>query len=543
MEKIVQELEKVTACLVLFFVTFQQSQSDEKEYLMSTNEGAISLEAGDILPVWRKICFAIGGAPYQMTSTVIGFFISIFLLEVAEIRPYYVAIILICGKIWDAITDPLCGYLVSRTDTRFGKFRPWILFSAPLACGAYFAVWYVPDFSEEEKFAWYFIAYCLFQGFLTGLHVPFTSLTMYISNSQRERDSATAYRMVSEATGVLLAVVIQGQLVNKYRTAGDCSEEATVSSADLQNQKDSYMWGSFVMIGIYLVCSVTVFFGTKEKKAFTGEDHANFFSDLKTVLTFGPYLKLSLSFLFLSLAIQIVQGNLALYCTHTLHLGDQFANFILALLVSAILSMPLWQKCLLKFGKKSVYAAGMMIFIPILISQLYLERNVYAYFVVVILAGLSISVSLLLPWSMLPDVLDMFMLEKGVRKDAIFYAFYVFFNKLSTGVALGISQAVLELGGYKKGECRQAESVGLTLRMLVVPGPVIFVLIALLFLWSYPIDEKRRQQIKKEVMARRVKAERDETGSEHKSPSSQAQDVVFKSDISYESIDVSSTGV
>ncbi|KAK3612658.1 hypothetical protein CHS0354_042186 [Potamilus streckersoni] len=296
--------------------TWMESQSDEKEYLLSTDEGAISLEADDILPVWRKICFAIGGAPYQMTSTVVGFFISIFLLEVAEIRPYYVAIILICGKIWDAITDPLCGYLVSRTDTRFGKFKPWILFSAPLACGAYFALWHVPDFSEEEKFAWYFVAYCLFQGLLTGLHVPFTSLTMYISHSQKERDSATAYRMVSEATGVLLAVVIQGQLVNKYRTAGECSEEATVSPTDLQNQ----------------------------------------------------------------------------------------------------------------------------IFLPILISQLYLEESymLIGYNICRFAEDMHVlwDVTIAQRRSMLPDVLDMFMLEKGVRKDAIFYSFYVFFNKLSTGFAL-----------------------------------------------------------------------------------------------------------
>lgn len=465
-------------------------------------------EAEKPLPLWRKICFAVGGAPYQTTNTVINFFISIFLLEVAKIPPEYASIILFAGKAWDAITDPTCGYLVHKTDTRLGKFRPWILLSAPLACGAYFCLWYVPDISDTGKFVWYFCFYCGFQMFLSGLHVPYTSMTMAVTSSQKDRDSVTAYRMVSEAFGVLLAVVVEGQLVGKYRKSGDCAENGKVSDDQISKEKEAYVLGAIVVVSAYMVCAFTVFIGTKEKHGFTVADSAGFFSGARQVLTFRPYVLLCTSFLFLSLAIAIVQGNLALFCTHSLKMGDEFSYFILVLLVSTILAMPCWQKAIVKFGKKTTFATGMIVFIPVLIVQLYIpEGKVYVYYPIVVIAGLGISVALLLPWSMLPDVIDEFLLKYGTRKESIFYSFYVFFNKLSVGVGLGISQAVLALGGYETGECDQPSSVALALQMLVVPGPVVFTLIALVALWAYPIDENRRKEIKQAIRVKLRKRE------------------------------------
>ncbi|XP_048761894.2 sodium-dependent lysophosphatidylcholine symporter 1-like [Ostrea edulis] len=493
------------------------------------------------LPVWRKLCYAVGGPPYQITNTVINFFLSIFLLEVAEIRPSYVAIIVFGGKVWDAITDPLCGYFVNNTRSRFGQFKPWILLSTPLACTAYFFLWYVPDFNEEAKLAWYFIFYCLFQGFLSGIHVPYTSLTMYISKNQRERDSATAYRMVFEALGVLMAATVQGVFVNSTRVAGNCEkdgdETVTATPEQLNDEKWSYIEGTIVVICVYSVCAVVCVLGTKECDDVIDGRQGGFLTGLRAVLTFKPYIRLYTCFLFQSLAIAIVQGNLALFCTHSLDLGDYFSTFIIILLVSSIVSMPIWQMLLKKFGKKSTFAAGMILFIPILISQLYIDDNIYLYIPILVLGGFSIAVALLLPWSMLPDVLDEFMLVTGERKDAIFYSFYVFFNKLAAGLGLGLSQVALQLGGYKSGACEQSKDVDLALRLLVVPGPVVFVLIALLFLWAYPIDEDRRMYNKKRLEEMRENNER-------KPDSPIPPDEYIKDQsLSYESVIVTSTEI
>ncbi|KAI8774071.1 sodium-dependent lysophosphatidylcholine symporter 1-B [Biomphalaria glabrata] len=497
-----------------------EPQKNQKYAVIERSDSEANL-VGDVLPLWRKLCFAVGGAPYQVTSTVIGFFLNIFLLEVALMQPRYVSIILFSGKAWDAITDPSIGVLVQKTNTRWGKMRPWILFSAPLACTCYFLLFYIPwdittndkgsnvvDASDSSKLGFYFAAYCLFQGFLTCLHVPYTAMTMYITTQQKERDAITFIRMAFEASGVLLAVVVQGLFVGDTRCKGD---EQHTNGTSLEVQKEAYFHSSMVVVSLYMLCCLTVFFGTKEKKGFIEENKEHtlgFFTGMKTVFTFKPYLWASLTFLFLTIAIQIVQGNIALYCTHALKEGEDFSKFVFVLLIISIVSMPLWHFVSQRFGKKNAYATGMVLFIPLLFAQLYLpSKSKIIYYFVNAIAGLCISVSFLLPWSVLPDVLDLYMLEKGLRHDALFYSFYVFFNKLASGVALAVSQLALEFGGYISGECQQPDSVGDTLRYLIAPGPVILMLMALFCLYMYPIDEKKRIWIKEQITNKTIEVD------------------------------------
>ncbi|KAK3572889.1 hypothetical protein QTP86_009894 [Hemibagrus guttatus] len=144
--------------------------------------------------ICSKLCFAIGGAPYQITGSALGFFLQMFLLDVAQLEPFYASIILFAGRVWDAITDPTVGFLVSRSQwTRHGRMMPWIVLSTPFAVLSYFLIWVVPPV-EKGKVMWYLFFYCMFQSLQTCFHVPYSALTMFISSSQKERDSATAYR-------------------------------------------------------------------------------------------------------------------------------------------------------------------------------------------------------------------------------------------------------------------------------------------------------------------------------------------------------------
>jgi Na+/melibiose symporter-like transporter len=126
-------------------------------------------------------------------------------------------------------------------------------------------------------------------------------------------------------------------------------------------------------------------------------------------------------------------------------------------------------------------------------------------YLIAVICGLSVSVSFLLPWSMIPDVIDEFMIKTGERKEPIFYSFFVFFTKFASGIAVAISQLVLELVNYKdcpNGCCPepQPEAVGFSLRLLVVPLPVVMLIISLVLLWFHPINEKRRLEIKEKLI-------------------------------------------
>uniref|UniRef100_A0A671XIS9 MFSD2 lysolipid transporter A, lysophospholipid n=1 Tax=Sparus aurata TaxID=8175 RepID=A0A671XIS9_SPAAU len=434
------------------------------------------------LSVWSKLCYAIGGAPYQITGSALGFFLQIYLLDVAQLDPSHASIILFVGRAWDAITDPTVGFLVSRSRwTGIGRMMPWILFSTPFAVMTYFLIWYVPPF-EQGKIYWYLIFYCLFQSMQTCFHVPYSALTMFISKDQKERDSATAYRMMVEVLGTVLGTAIQGQIV------GDVTLDET---------KQAYLIASGVICIIYILCAIILVLGVKEQEETIRKNSMplTFRQGLWLVMSHGPYIKLVIGFLFTSLAFMLLEGNFALFITYALGHRKDFQNILLVIMLSGALTIPLWQWFLTRYGKKKAVYFGMTWAIPFMILIISVKSNLIISYLVSMAAGVSVAAAFLLPWSMLPDVVDDFKVRNPDihGHEALFYSYYVFFIKFASGVSLGISTLSMKFAGYVTGSCSQPEAVILTLKVLVSPVPVVLIVVGLLILRTYPIDEDRRQ--------------------------------------------------
>ncbi|XP_053124780.1 sodium-dependent lysophosphatidylcholine symporter 1 isoform X2 [Hemicordylus capensis] len=470
------------------------------------------------LSICSKICYAIGGAPYQITGCALGFFLQIYLLDVAQLDPFYASIILFVGRVWDAVTDPLVGFFISKTPwTRFGRLMPWVIFSTPFAVIAYFLIWFVPDLSWGQ-IMWYLFFYCIFQTLVTCFHVPYSALTMFISREQSERDSATAYRMTVEVLGMVLGTAIQGQIVGQANAPcipGPLSLNITNSSSvameELNNTHDTgsltgtrnaYMIAAGVIGGIYILCAIILWAGVREKREsseFQSDEPVSFFQGLKLVMNYGPYIKLIAAFLFTSLAFMLLEGNFALFCTYTLGFRNEFQNILLAIMLSATLTIPFWQWFLIRFGKKTAVYIGISSATPFLLLVVILKSNLIVTYIVAVAAGISVAAAFLLPWSMLPDVVDDFKLQNPDSRghEAIFFSFYVFFTKFASGVSLGISTLSLHVAGYKTRGCSQPEEVNLSLKVLVCAAPILLIIIGLLLFKLYPIDEDRRRKNKK----------------------------------------------
>lgn len=470
------------------------------------------------LSVCNKLCYAVGGAPYQVTGCALGFFLQIYLLDVALVDPFSASIILFVGRAWDAFTDPLVGFCISKSSwTRLGRLMPWIIFSTPLAVVAYFLIWFVPDFPRGQAL-WYLIFYCLFETLVTCFHVPYSALTMFISTEQSERDSATAYRMTVEVLGTVLGTAIQGQIVGQANAPclpdpGDSalaseSGNRTHSISSLRQMQNAYLLAAGVISSIYIICAVILTLGVRERREPHETQQAepvSFFRGLRQVMSHGPYVKLIAAFLFTSLAFMLVEGNFALFCTYTLGFRNEFQNLLLAIMLSATFTIPIWQWFLTRFGKKTAVYIGISSAVPFLILVALMESNLIVTYVVAIAAGISVAAAFLLPWSMLPDVIDDFHLKQphSHGTEPIFFSFYVFFTKFASGVSLGISTLSLDFAGYQSRGCSQPARVKFTLKMLVTMTPIVLILLGLLLFKLYPIDEEKRRQNKKALQALR----------------------------------------
>ncbi|KAG7472311.1 hypothetical protein MATL_G00107590 [Megalops atlanticus] len=437
-----------------------QTTEEQKSVLARDNEGD-SCQSG--IPLSRKVCYAVGGAPYQMTANAKGFFMQIFLLDIVQMNAFHVSLILFLGRAWDAISDPLVGYIVSNSGkTRFGKLIPWLVFTTPFGVLSYIMMWFTPQdtMSPAFSFSWYFTMCCLFDTFMSCYHVPYSSLNMFLGGDQKDRDSATGYRMGVEVFATLAGAAIQGQIVGVYhaKTAHACSQMnhsgqalQNISSRltdTLHNTRRAYVIAAVILGALYLLCCLVLFLGVKEQLAplsTLNRIRMPYISGMKMVVKHTPYVRLVFGFLFASLAFQMAQGNFALFCTHAAGLGAYFQHLVLILLTAASLSTPLWQTLLMKLGKKTTIFIGLAIYAPTLIIIASVRSNFPVYVLMSILAGSSLAALYLLPWSMLPDVVDDFKVKNPTCKDLepIFYSCYVFFNKFGGGMSVGISTMAL----------------------------------------------------------------------------------------------------
>uniref|UniRef100_A0A671UG10 MFSD2 lysolipid transporter B, sphingolipid n=1 Tax=Sparus aurata TaxID=8175 RepID=A0A671UG10_SPAAU len=478
-------------------------------------------ELGHKLTLCSKLCFAIGGAPKEVAASATAFFLQIYLLDIAQINAFQASMVLFIGKAWGAVTDPVVGFFITKSRwTKIGRLMPWMVGCTPFLVVSYFYLWFVPPFISG-RFIWYLGFYCLYQTLITCFHVPYSALTMFLSTDQRERDSATAYRMTMEVLGTLVGAAIQGQIVScnvalfcllqpsyqiKSKSQRSNLELASDLCADLgvrllQCRGSSRIASERIhrlsLIACYSILSharvLIPRVSVSDPYAPRTEKQIPFYQGFILVMRHGPYLTLTAAFLFITVAIQLIQSNFVLFCTYAADLRDHFQNIVLTILLSAVISIPLWQWFLQRFGKKTAAFCGITWIMPFTMMLVFIPNVVVAY-VVAVSSGLSVAASLLLPWSMLPDVVDDFRLANPYSKghEAIFYSFYVFFTKFAAGISLGVSTLCLEFAGYDTGACKQPAPVVYTLKLLIGAAPVAFIVTGLMILLLYPISEDVR---------------------------------------------------
>uniref|UniRef100_A0A8C6SI31 Major facilitator superfamily domain containing 2B n=1 Tax=Neogobius melanostomus TaxID=47308 RepID=A0A8C6SI31_9GOBI len=474
------------------------------------------------LTLCSKLCFAIGGAPKEVAASATAFFLQIYLLDVAQINAFQASMVLFIGKAWGAATDPVIGFFITKTGwTRIGRLMPWMIGCTPFLIIAYFYLWFVPPFINC-RFIWYLGFYCLYQTLITCFHVPYSALTMFLSTEQKERDSATAYRMTMEVLGTLVGAAIQGQIVASAHTRKHCRQfnvsaagsHGNVSRAEIvRSLVRSQDYLSWIVLGQIFSLSLTVChlirfmlftsvcypdpYGPKSEKK------TSFYQGFVLVMRHGPYLTLTAAFLFITVAIQLVQSNFVLFCTYAADLKDHFQNIVLTILVSAVISIPVWQWFLERFGKKTAAFCGItvsaMFRVYGIINTLNWIQTLSIHFLEDYdIAQQFFTLSLCICArcrSMLPDVVDDFRLANPFSRghEAIFYSFYVFFTKFASSISLGSPRSVWsKFAGYDTGACKQPAPVVYTLKLLIGAAPVAFIVTGLLILLLYPISEDVR---------------------------------------------------
>ena len=443
-----------------------------------------------MLPPLKKrdiINYSIGDFGINLNFQLIGFFLAYFYTDVFGISPGHVAGLLVAARLWDAINDPVMGFIADKTRTKWGRFRPYVFFGAIPLNLMLVACFYVPDLSVELKVLYAYVTYILHGMVFTAVGLPYSSISAVMTQDQQERSLISTLRM-------FFAVIIAMSIVN-IGTRPFISRFYPESEAD----------GFFALAVIYAIISsaVLIYVGIKSKERLDFEPERYRLTDISKIIFSNKMLLILGSAMFFNTCIWVIANSVALYYfKYILGNTDLYSVFFWYMLpanVLGVISTPILTKI---YGKRNVFILGSAIVVVANLVRHFLPGDEFATFTAIsMLASMAMMFCSCCQWGMVPDTVEYGHWKSGIRSEGIPFAFFSFAFK--AGMALGgaFSMIVLEKTGYiANTELNEASRTAVIWLYNIVPaGCSVACIIALIF---YKLDGERFSQILTDLEAR-----------------------------------------
>lgn len=444
------------------------------------------------ITIKEKIAYGSGDLANNFIFTTVNTFLLVFYTDVVGIAPAVAGAILLGARFWDAVNDPIMGMLVDRTQTRWGKFRPYLLFGAiPFGLVAVLAFSSPAFLSDTGRIVYAVITYVLLGMVYTAVNTPYGALTSAMTQDPRERTSISAVRMFMAILGALIVSTLIPVLV-PIIGGGNPARGYPLTMA------------IFSMFGVLLL--FWTFSAVKERVRDVRATGKVSFRDFFSVIAKNDQLLLlSIVFLVLFTNNTIVASVGVFFFTHVLGDVTLFSLYSLANFIPLLLGIPLMAAIAARIGKKKTMIIGLLVSLVAPASILLFTRNFGALLAFRVLASIGASAGVAIVWGLVPDTVEYGQWKTGVRAEGAAYSIVGFFFKL--GVALGgiIPGVVLQVAGYV-ANVPQTERSLTAIIGLYSWVPIIITLIGLGSLSLYRLNEAYYEQILSELDARAKQA-------------------------------------
>jgi Na+/melibiose symporter-like transporter len=480
------------------------------------------------LSVLEKIGYSLGDLAANLIFQTMMAFLAFFYTDIYKIPPAKASLVMLTGGFFGAFFNLIMGAIADRTQTKWGKFRPWVLWTAiPFGVIA-LLTFSTPDFNESGKVAYAFITYFLLVIVYSANNLPYSALSGVMTGDMKERNSLSSYRFVS----VMIAqFIIQVLLLPLAISIGHGDKAAGFEKV------------MFVFSITGVLCFFITFLTTRERIKPPKEQKTPLKQDLSDLVKNKPWLiMLALTILvFITLSLK---GGMNIYYfkyylteasqidfLHRIGFNkmiDSLSNIFgdvafeefrkpdgapyatasitsaastIAMIIGIFFSKPLADK----FGKRNVFGIFISISALCLILINFLSNTaVSAVFVLQSLHGFIYGITIPLLWAMIADVADYSEWKNNRRATAIIFSAMIFGLKVGLSLGGAVSTALLSVFNYDANAAQQTSTAvnGIKLLISVIPGLIFIAGAGLLF--GYAIDKKMEIKVENDLKARRA---------------------------------------
>ncbi len=435
------------------------------------------------VPFISKLAYGMGDVGCNFSWMFVGNFLMIFYTDVFGISMSAVATLMLFSRFWDAINDPIIGGLSDKTHTRWGRYRPWLLFAAPLtALVLILTFWAHPDWSQTHKIIYMAVTYCILVLGYTCVNIPYGTLCGAMTQNMTERAQINTSRSVSAMIAIGIINIITIPLIEWLGNG---------------NARQGYLLIAILYGTIFAVCHIFCFAKTKEVVEVPIAQKIPLRLQLQAVAKNKPYLLALLGQVLFGFILYGRNADLLYYFTYVENDAVLFTYYSMAIIIPSIIGAACFPKVFQLTSNKgwaaSVFAFGtgitiiaLFFFSPVTSPiPFYLFAALSQFF----FSGFNTAI-----YAIIPDCVEYGEWRTGIRNDGFQYAFISLGNKI--GMALGTALLALSLGwaGYE-ANTTQNEAVVAIMRHSFSTIPGILWVVTALALFFYKLDKRSYNRI------------------------------------------------
>lgn len=451
------------------------------------------------VPLTGKIGYGVGISGLWLVFMTTAIYHLYYYTNVFGLSPRQAGLVLFVALLWDAVTDPIMGWLTSRTRTRLGRYRPYILFGGlPLAC-AFVLSFMKPDWIGTNLFVYAVFTQLLFRLTFTAVYIPYTAMIARLSSDANERASIASVKTIFVAIGSL-AVSFYGLPAVDYFGGGNDQRGFLITA---------------MVFGAVAVVALTICGGvTREREVGDSDGPGNVaqtnevgspLEAIKLLFNNSPFMRVFFGVILFTGCYTVLNKLTVYYFAENLDARAEARWALSAVSLAGILSPVLWAYITTRTSKRFVWVSGALLASAALISFYVLHPTdvmvIAAYYFV---TGCGIQAILMTFYAMAADTIDYGEWRQGRRTEGIGFGLLSFANKSSLAVGGGLLGVLLAEIGYEAGASQSQETLaGIRLSLSLIP--TVGFLASAVVIAFFSLNAKRHGEIIQELQVRRTK--------------------------------------
>ena len=443
---------------------------------------------GNELSFSGKVGYGIGMSGLWLIFMTTAYYLFYYYTDVVGISPKQVGNIFLISIFWDAVTDPIMGWMASRTKTKWGKYRPYILFGAVPLVLSFILMFYQPDWAVGRLFTYALITALLFRTVFTIVYIPYTAMIARLSKDANERSSIAGFKTAFLAIGALTASYSGFPLVAKLGQGDDIKGFFLLAVL-------FGVIGAIAMLASAIVTREPV----EDQDALSRRDTTDLKLAVKGLIGNTPFWLVFFGVLLFAGCYTVMNKTIPYFFQYDL--GDRSLSkwIFSSVAIAGFISPVFWAYVTHRRGKKFVWIVGALLASAALMMIYSMApRNLLVLIAMFFTVGCGIQAILMTFYAMTADAIDYGEWKTGIRVEALGFGLMSFANKTSLAIGGWMLGNLLAGIGYV-AKVEQSSETLLGVRQILSFAPITGFLLSALVIFFFPVTNLKHQEIRKEL--------------------------------------------